>query len=54
MNEEINDITNDVYHPRNDPWEQIDSAVGMIRDAFAAIGFFSVIIAIALWWTGKV
>ena len=48
------DITNDVYNPRNDPWDQIDSALGLIRDAFAAIGLFCVLIALVLWWTGKV
>ena len=54
MNEDPNDITNDVYYGKNDPWEQIDSAIGLIRDAFAAIGLFCVIIAFILWFTGKV
>jgi len=50
MNEDPNDITNDVYYGKNDPWDRIDSALGLIRDAFAAIGLFSVFIFIALWW----
>lgn len=48
MIDDENDITNNVYYPKNDPWDTIDRAVGFIRDAFAAIGVFSAIIAVLL------
>ncbi len=53
MNYDHNDITNDVYFPKRDPWESFDEAVGMIRDALAVIGLFCVIIASVLWWIYK-
>lgn len=48
MNEEPNDITNNVYYPKNDPWETVDRVVGFIRNALAAIGMFSTFILILL------
>ena len=54
MTEDPKDITNDVFTQSDEPWETIDAMVGFLRDAFAAIGFFCTLIAIALYITGKV
>ena len=54
MTNDPHDVTNHVFHPKNDPWESFDSAIGLIRDGFAVIGLFCVLIALVLWWTGKV
>ena len=52
--EDASDVTNNVFYPKNDPWDTFDAALGFIRDGFAAIGVFTAIIALVLWWTGKV
>lgn len=38
MTNDPNDITNDVFSTKSEPWDTMDAIVGVLRDAFAAVG----------------